>query len=109
MPTLSANGRGHAMLTALAQHPATLLSLHGVTKARTERSRRQVWGIVQLMLEERLVTDCRGTLSITREGREALDDLNDGIEYAVGSRVTSVRIFTARDGEAVNSPSPVAG
>ena len=93
MTTLSANGRCHAMLTVLAQHPATLLSLHGVTKARTERTRRQVWGVVQLMLEERLVTDCRGTLSITREGREALDDFNDGLDYAVGVRTTAVRLF----------------
>ena len=98
MPTLSANGRGHAMLTVLAQHPATLLSLHGVTKAHNERARRQVWGVVQLMLEDRLITDCRGTLSITRAGFEALDDLNAGIDYAVGSRVTSVRVFVSQGG-----------
>lgn len=94
MPTLSANGRGHAMLTVLAQHPATLLSLHGVTKANTERARRQVWVIAQMMLEDHLITDCRGTLSITRAGFEALDDLNAGIDYVIGSRVTSVRVFS---------------
>lgn len=96
---------GHRALAALQASPKTMSELRMVVAPT-----RPVTSLAKIAGYEADGLICRAskfsTWVLTDMGREALVMLNAGHEYTPVR--AGVRIFVARDGEAVNSPSPVA-
>lgn len=108
--TFSVNGRGHRILRALADGPLppeALIEL--VAPCGSYGRRKRAHFLLVSMVDHRLVrrSGLLRTHHITREGREALADLDAG--FPVRTEPPTPRItFRSRAGEAAKNPSPVA-
>lgn len=98
------NHTGHRVLKALSQSPKCMADLRDITHPVRAASAAKINGYQADGLICRASKFSKWVL--TDMGREALVVLNSGKQYAPVR--PGVRVFVARDGEAVNSPSPVA-
>lgn len=109
--TWSVNGRGHRVLRALADGPLPPEELIALVAPCGSYGRRKRAHFLLVSMVDAGLVRRSGLLrihQITRQGREALDDLDAG--FPVRLEEPSPRItFTGRVGEAAKNPSPVAG
>ena len=108
--TWSVNGRGHRILRALADGPLPPEDLIDLVAPCGSYTKRKAAHFLLVSLVDHHLVRRSGLLRIhylTREGREALADLDAG--FPVEPEPPAPRItFRSRVGEAANNPSPVA-